>query len=234
MIPEEISAQNIIQAIEYIAAKGIENPLRKSKKWDLLYDGELFPPKYVISKAAEFSSFKRFLYHSEFVSNDARRFLTKRGFKIIPKDQFSDVVVLDDMIPENSKPQKTDLLEALHKLELLTPERKKKLMFHTNRNDTPLIRLVKKIYDYKCQMPGCLAEIRMKNGQNYCEVAHIEAFSNVMKTTPDNLIVLCPNHHKEFDYGERLITHIEPGIIRGTLNGRGFEFSVINAKSLIK
>ncbi len=37
--------------------------------------------------------------------------------------------------------------------------------------------------------------------------------------SPRNLLILCPNHHKEFDYGQReILTHTEEEIIF-VLNG---------------
>ncbi|PEY46389.1 HNH endonuclease signature motif containing protein [Bacillus cereus] len=37
----------------------------------------------------------------------------------------------------------------------------------------------------------------MENG----EIAHIEAVARTYNNSPDNLILLCPNHHSKYDYG---------------------------------
>ena len=55
--------------------------------------------------------------------------------------------------------------------------------------------------NFKCQFPNCEAFIPTKSGRNYVEVAHIEPVHKGGKSILINLVVLCPNHHKEFDFG---------------------------------
>jgi len=48
----------------------------------------------------------------------------------------------------------------------------------------------------------------MKNGLAYVEAAHIIPKSDKGTESPDNIILLCPNHHKEFDLGHlEIINH---------------------------
>ncbi|MBU0559050.1 MAG: HNH endonuclease [Bacteroidetes bacterium] len=44
-----------------------------------------------------------------------------------------------------------------------------------------------------------------KNGDFYIEAAHIKPKHKKSKETPENILILCPNHHKEFDFGRRII-----------------------------
>ncbi|MFH2029353.1 MAG: HNH endonuclease [Bacteroidota bacterium] len=37
------------------------------------------------------------------------------------------------------------------------------------------------------------------------EAAHIKPKHKKSKETPENILILCPNHHKEFDFGRRII-----------------------------
>ncbi len=39
------------------------------------------------------------------------------------------------------------------------------------------------------------------NGSFYIEAAHIKPKHKKGRETPDNILILCPNHHKEFDFG---------------------------------
>ncbi|MDQ1162767.1 putative restriction endonuclease [Chryseobacterium sp. SORGH_AS 447] len=89
--------------------------------------------------------------------------------------------------------------------------------------------LLKEYVDYKCQFPGCNSQIPdKKRGVNYVEVAHIKAVSEGGKSTIGNLIVLCPNHHKEFDLGERNIFEINSDQISGKLNNKNFQINLFN------
>ncbi|MGG0236548.1 HNH endonuclease [Bacillus tropicus] len=44
----------------------------------------------------------------------------------------------------------------------------------------------------------------MHNG----EIAHIEAVAKTYNNSPENLILLCPNHHSQYDYGYRPATNV--------------------------
>lgn len=46
------------------------------------------------------------------------------------------------------------------------------------------------------------------------EVAHIEAVSDTLNNSPDNLIFLCPNHHTEYDLGHKLKSNISIDVVR--------------------
>ena len=41
----------------------------------------------------------------------------------------------------------------------------------------------------------------MENGRHYLEAHHIIALSNSGKDTVDNVIALCPQHHRQAHYG---------------------------------
>jgi 5-methylcytosine-specific restriction endonuclease McrA len=222
MIPKQITARNVKQAIAYVSTEQVP-PERKSKGYDLVYEGEPFPPKYLISLAAEFSAYGDFFYHGRFNSVEARNYLSNLGFSVQKKDRFKSAEVLDDLAPKSTRqPTIDDLAKALKNLKTLPPQRVTKLIEISNRRDTPLIKLLKKLYGFKCQMPGCKAVIKKKNGELYCEVAHIIPFAETLSSTIDNLIVLCPNHHKEFDHGELEVLKRSKKLIKGKLNGRPF------------
>jgi len=84
-----------------------------------------------------------------------------------------------------------------------------------------LVKKLKERVGYKCQFPKCGVRVKTKNGY-YTEVAHIVAVRDGGSTAEGNLVVLCPNHHKEFDYGELIIIKSSKQIISGILNGKKF------------
>ncbi len=66
-------------------------------------------------------------------------------------------------------------------------------------------------YNYSCAICGWSMDEDIKNTkrslQSGCEIHHIISVSDGGKDEFDNLILLCPNHHKEADYG--VITPLE-------------------------
>jgi HNH endonuclease len=43
---------------------------------------------------------------------------------------------------------------------------------------------------------------------NHGEIAHIDPVAETLNNSPDNLILLCPNHHTEYDYGHRPASNV--------------------------
>jgi predicted restriction endonuclease len=84
---------------------------------------------------------------------------------------------------------------------------------------------LKELCGYRCQFPDCGVAIPKRRGGFYAEVAHIKPVHKGGKSVLGNLLVLCPNHHKEFDLGECSIEDQTPIFVRGRLNGKPFEIS---------
>lgn len=64
--------------------------------------------------------------------------------------------------------------------------------------DTIKSENLKKIYDYKCQI--CNFEILISQNKKYSEVHHVWPLGEGGMDNIDNMLVLCPNHHIQFDY----------------------------------
>jgi len=85
------------------------------------------------------------------------------------------------------------------------------------KRDNKTVALIKILRDYKCQI--CQTAIRKKDGRFYIEAAHITPKSNKGLETPDNILILCPNHHKEFDHGDTYIISRDSTHLRFSMNG---------------
>jgi hypothetical protein len=108
----------------------------------------------------------------------------------------------------------------------VTPERVRALVAQTLRRDTAIVRALKEAHGYRCQFPGCASVIRTRGGGRYAEVAHVEPVRSGGRSVLGNLLVLCPNHHKEFDLGELDVTRQTPTRLTGRLNGAPFDISL--------
>ncbi|OJJ23608.1 hypothetical protein BKI52_04395 [marine bacterium AO1-C] len=80
------------------------------------------------------------------------------------------------------------------------------------------IALIKQLRGYTCQL--CGTQIKKKGGGYYIEAAHIIPKYQQGSETLDNILILCPNHHKEFDYGDReILEHSEEKVVF-VMNGK--------------
>lgn len=67
--------------------------------------------------------------------------------------------------------------------------------------DTPLVRELKELYQNRCQI--CSEALVLPGGRRYSEGHHIRPVGNPHNgpDSPDNLLIVCPNHHVLCDYG---------------------------------
>ena len=66
-----------------------------------------------------------------------------------------------------------------------------------------IVKSLKKKYNYQCQL--CGYSFHMDNGNDYCEAHHIKELSKGGSQNPNNVLILCPNHHRQFHYACRKI-----------------------------
>lgn len=156
------------------------------------------------------------------------------GFQNIDKHIFSSTLIsladqtqLDLPTNENIPDFVEDLNLALkrlnEKMQNVSPEKRMKEVEQILRNDKQIVDLLKKVTKYKCQFPNCDSVVMTENGTNYVEVAHIKPVKQGGQSVLGNIIVLCPNHHKEFDYGVLKIEVQTENLIQGQLNGKSFQ-----------
>jgi len=92
------------------------------------------------------------------------------------------------------------------------------------KRDNKTITQLKILRNFKCQI--CGHSIEKKSGDYYIEAAHIQSKSKKGPERPNNIIILCPNHHKEFDFGDRkIIEHTNEKIIF-KLNGKKYDVNL--------
>jgi len=84
------------------------------------------------------------------------------------------------------------------------------------KRDNKTIAQIKYIRGCRCQI--CNTGILKRDGSLYVEAAHITPKHKEGRETPDNIILLCPNHHKEFDLGNNNITFRNQDLITFTMN----------------
>lgn len=162
------------------------------------------------------------------------------GFQNISKHPFCNTLVgfTDGIRPriDTSQQKETEqilwtTLEKLNQqMQKTAPEKRVSKIELTLRKDREIVTLLKKAAKYKCQFPTCNSEIKTKTGINYVEVAHVLPVNKGGRSVLGNLLVLCPNHHKEFDYGDLKITEQTIDRLSGSLNGKGFQIDVIKTK----
>jgi hypothetical protein len=117
-------------------------------------------------------------------------------------------------------------LAIIEELKSISPSSPERVGYHghTYKRDNKTIAQLKIIRGSKCQF--CNTAIRKKNGELYVEAAHIKRKSERGPETPSNILILCPNHHKELDLGDRKIIERTNDRIVLELNGKTFDIDL--------
>jgi len=91
----------------------------------------------------------------------------------------------------------------------------------TYKRHNYLMVQIKKYRDYKCQF--CLTKIPKSNGEYYIEACHIKAKTEGGKDRLNNILILCPNCHKLFDFNERVDEKVKNDTYSVILNGKKYK-----------
>ncbi|MEX0662796.1 MAG: HNH endonuclease [Balneolaceae bacterium] len=128
-------------------------------------------------------------------------------------------------ISEYLKKNKTrnELLEELKNSKYTEPE-KVTVNHKQYKRNNKIIAIIKVLRNFKCQI--CGYSIKKKSGGEYIEAAHIKPKHKKGPEKPENIILLCPNHHKEFDLGDLSIRNHSKENIEFLLNGETYNISL--------
>lgn len=123
----------------------------------------------------------------------------------------------------NQKKTKEDILRELLNINTIA-ESKVQVVNEVYKRDNQTIARIKYLRDFKCQI--CGTSIQKRNGQLYIEAAHIDPKRLKGKENLENIILLCPNHHKEFDLGDLEILNRSDKALEFKLNGRKYSINL--------
>jgi len=132
---------------------------------------------------------------------------------------YQDEFEQDEIEEEENSTARTNLIAYLKNLQK-TDDDHIMLNGKSYKRDNKTLWVIKKLRGFSCQI--CNVTILKRNGTFYIEAAHIKPRSRNGRETPDNIIVLCPNHHKEFDHGTTEIISQDLHEVTFTMNGHHY------------
>jgi hypothetical protein len=83
-IPENITREDILKAIEEIDQEGIP-PKRGATKYDIKHGNNYYPPKYTISLANKYANGSILSSNDFYGGEESNSFLRRRGFEIVER-----------------------------------------------------------------------------------------------------------------------------------------------------
>lgn len=148
------------------------------------------------------------------------KLITGREYSEEDTSEDIDLKEQEELIPViKSTQNKEQIIQELRKV---NPQTSTLVEFRGKqyKRDNKSIAQLKILRDFKCQI--CGTRILKKDNEFYIEAAHIIEKRHKGPETPDNILILCPNHHKEFDLGNRKILEKTKEKIVFELNGKEY------------
>ena len=99
--------------------------------------------------------------------------------------------------------EQEEIEQNIHNIPDLTDNKSETIILNEKvyKRNNVLISIIKRERGFKCQI--CNEKIKKNDGSFYIEAAHIIPKKDKGNENKENILILCPNHHKEFDYGKR-------------------------------
>jgi len=129
-------------------------------------------------------------------------------------DELEQMEIIREL--KNQSKTKQEIIHELKNLKSTDPE-EVTINSKSFKRDNRTVAQIKILRDFQCQI--CSTTIKKKDGTFYIEAAHIQPKNKKGRETAENIILLCPNHHKEFDFGAREILFHDKENIHFNLNG---------------
>jgi len=196
--------------------------LNEDKYYNVNGTGADIQKPILLNDLDNFTSFIRFCgnFGLGFQNIDKHIFCTTL-LSLIDQKEYISLVIPPNLNDEGDLSKRIMLLNE--KMKNIHPKKIRTTVGEILRKDKEIVSLLKKIAKYKCQFPNCDALVMKADGTNYVEVAHVMPVSYGGQSVLGNIIVLCPNHHKEFDHGVLNIEVQTENLIQGKLNGKIFK-----------
>lgn len=150
-------------------------------------------------------------------------FVTNKDYSEAEMESYNDEKEQEDLLQIVKTNQREQIIKDLGSINPQTPELVEFRGKQYKRDNKSIIEL-KILRDFKCQL--CEVTIMKKDNTHYIEAAHITEKRHKGPETPDNLLILCPNHHKEFDLGSKKIIERTKEKIVFELNGVNYTVSL--------
>lgn len=144
------------------------------------------------------------------------RLVYDKLFAMLNLNSLQDRIVEEFLKLDNPKQQAIEYLTN-HRFE---SKRMNVKLSKYSRNNVA-IACIKLIRGFKCQL--CGYKLKKSDGRYYIEAAHIDSKSIGGKEISENIILLCPNHHKEFDLKDRKIIERSSSKLKFSMGEKTYE-----------
>lgn len=181
-IPNGITTEHIKKAVNDYNSNAIKHRFADSKDYDVIIDGNKYPPKAIVGLAARYVS-GELLTPKHFKGGQRTKcfkILRDNGFEVLPKD-------INTMLPDELR-KKAQSDSKIPTTRTVTS---------TQHARSPwVVEYAKQRADGICQLCKKPAPFKNKKGEAYLEIHHIKWLAYGGEDSIENTVALCPNCHR--------------------------------------
>ena len=219
-ILENNSAKYIWGLHKGIINNKIWSKIKKNDKIYLTVKGENFKIFGTVSKKIKNSKYGKLLYPESIDKKQINYFLffdkldtCRIPYQVLKNRSKSRIFAEEGIyeINEKSHPEKIEKIKVkeLPFEKIIGKAKRRRIKIEGFVRNSPKVKKLKELYNNKCQITRCGFRLeyisKNKKKSSYSEVHHYNPLKKEADDDWGNMIVLCPNHHTEFDFGVKFI-----------------------------
>ncbi len=139
-------------------------------------------------------------------------------YEILDNEEQSEIQV---KLHKGKKSVKINIYQSITELQKNDNSKLIEIKGTQYKRNNYLMALIKEYRGYSCQF--CQTKIPKSDGSYYIEACHIKAKADGGNDTLENILILCPNCHKLYDYNKRENEEIKNNIYSVTLQGTKYQ-----------
>ena len=249
------SSNHVLGLHKGVISNKVWNKIKKDDKFYITIENETFRVTANLIKKAKNLKYGEIIYPETIDRKQINYFLffkklddCREPFEVLKKRSKSNIFSNEGIFEikqrtNSERIKKTKINKALIEKTRGKVERKHRSIQALDRNQSNVVQL-KKLYNNKCQIQQCNFELNYEKGGKIKQFSHVHHYNQLAKSRMDslnNMIVLCPNHHAEFDFKVKLIDYDGVTIIneKGKETGetikfhKGHKLDIKNIESLL-
>lgn len=195
-----------------------EKPWQRDNRWTGEHQIQIKP----ILELESDIDFKSLVPHLELFQNKAKWSGCIQGIHAIREISEKDFKVIEGRVYQycidNLESQYREILEDDKSIANESIEVK----INRIKRKQQIVNRLKSKYNNCCQIEECNFTFKKKNGEFYSEAHHIELLSEGGSQDEDNVVILCPNHHRMFHYSNVEIFDLDENRRKIIINGEGY------------
>lgn len=175
-----------------------DKPWKRNPRWTSKYQIQIKP----ILELKNDIDFRRLVPLLELFNDKERWYGCIKGTNAVREISNKDFEIIEESVYkaciDNEELEYTEILED----DVTIANESEEVKIKRIKREQQIVSKLKNKYKNCCQIEGCNFTFKKKNGEYYSEAHHLKLLSEGGSQDENNVVILCPNHHRMFHYAD--------------------------------